>query len=171
LKQGVLVWFTGLPSSGKTALAESVKQRLTIQGVPCCVLDSDAVRNAMQPPFGYTARERDNFYATLAKLGALLANEGLVVLTAATAPAKKHRAFGREAARAFVEVYVDTPLEECERRDRKGLYAKARKGEIADFPGVGAEYEKPDAPDVTARGGTNDEAVAAVCYAIANAGG
>jgi adenylylsulfate kinase len=171
LKKGVLVWITGLPSSGKTSLAEAVKQRLTIQGVACCVLDGDAVRGAMQPPFGYTAAERENFYATLGRLGALLAKQGLVVLAAATAPSKQHRAVGRQAAPAFVEVYVDTPLTECERRDRKGLYARARKGEIADFPGIGTRYELPETPDVTARGGTNDEAVAAVCFAIANAVG
>jgi adenylylsulfate kinase len=164
-----VVWFTGLPSSGKTSLAEAVRQRLLVQGFACCLLDGDAVRGAVQPRFGYTPEERDDFYATLGGLSALLAKQGLVVLTAATAPEKKHREQGRSEGAGFVEVYVDTPPAECERRDAKGLYAKARKGLIRDFPGIGAAYERPEAPDVTAAGGRNDAAVAAVCFAIGEA--
>ena len=163
---GVVVWFTGLPASGKTALAEAVKQRLRIQGTPCCILDGDTVRGALRPPMGYDPKDRENFYSTLGGIAAILAQEGLVVLVSATAPMQRHRDYGRRAAPAFVEVYVDTPLAECEKRDPKGLYKKARKGDLQFFPGVGAKYEAPAAPDVVARGGVGDEAIAAVTYAI-----
>lgn len=165
--KGVVVWFTGLPASGKTALAEAVKQRLTIQGTPCCILDGDKVRGALRPPMGYEPKDRENFYSTLGGLAAILAQEGLVVLVSATAPMQRHRDHGRRAAPAFVEVFVDTPLAECEKRDPKGLYKKARKGDLRFFPGVGAKYEPPANPDVLARNGVGDEAIAAVGYAIA----
>ena len=166
---GVVAWFTGLPSSGKSTLAEAVRQRLTTQGVSCCVLDGDAVRGALHPERGYTEKDRDDFYATLAGLAALLARQGLVAMVAATAPLRKHRDHGRTGGLPFVEVFVDTPPADCERRDTKGLYRKARSGEIKDFPGVSAEYQRPANPDVTAQGGVSDAAVAAVCFAINNA--
>ncbi|MEZ5396616.1 MAG: adenylyl-sulfate kinase [Bryobacterales bacterium] len=166
-----MVWFTGLPSSGKTALAQAVRQRLTVQGAPCCLLDSDAVRAELHPPLGYSGEDRASFYQTLGGLAALLAEQGLVVLTAATAPLRAHRDAARRDGVGFLEVFVDTPVEECERRDSKGLYAKARKGEIKDFPGVSAPYEKPKAPDVTAPGGSTEGAVAQVCYAVGQARG
>ena len=165
--KGVVAWFTGLPAAGKTALAEAVKQRLTIQGTACCILDGDTVRGALRPPMGYDPKDRENFYSTLGGIAAILAQEGLVVLVSATAPMQRHRDYGRRAAPAFVEVFVDTPLAECENRDPDGLYKKARKGDLRFFPGVGAKYEPPKAPDVVARNGVSDEAVAAVGYAIA----
>jgi len=119
---------------------------------------------------GYEPKDRENFYATLGGLAAILAQEGLVTLVSATAPMQRHRDHGRRAAPAFVEVFVDTPLAECERRDPKGLYKKARKGEVRFFPGVGAKYESPANPDVVARNGVSDEAVAAVGYAITTKG-
>ena len=167
--KGVVVWFTGLPSSGKTSLAEAVRQRLTIQGAPCCTLDGDVVRGLIRPPIGYAGKDRDNFYQTLGGLAVLLARQGMIALVSATAPLARHRAYGRSDGAAFVEVYVETAPAECERRDDKGLYQKARNGEIKDFPGVSAEYEKPAAPDVVAPGGVSDGAVAAVCFAVANA--
>jgi adenylyl-sulfate kinase len=164
-----VTWFTGLPSSGKSALAEAVRQRLTVQGVPCCVLDGDAVRGALRPERGYTGKDRDDFYATLGGVAALLARQRLVVLVSATAPLEKHRGRGGTDGVPYVEVFVDTPPAECERRDAKGLYRKARRGEIKDFPGVSSEYQRPTNPDVTAQGGVSDAALAAVCFAINSA--
>ena len=171
MSQGVVVWFTGLPSSGKTALAQAVRQRLTVQGVPCCLLDGDAVRAELHPSLGYSDEDRTAFYETLGGLAALLASQGLVVLTAATAPLQSHRESGKRDGLGFLEVFVDTPVEECERRDSKGLYAQARKGEIENFPGVNASYERPKSPAVTAPGGSSEGAVAQVCYAVVQARG
>jgi adenylylsulfate kinase len=167
LSAGVVVWFTGLPSSGKTSLAKAVGERIRAEGTTCCLLDSDVIREALRPDLGYEQKDRDELYDMLGGLSALLAGQGLIVLTAATAPLRKNRERARREAPAFVEVYVSTPLAECERRDAKGLYARARKGEIRDFPGISAAYEEPTAPDVVAPGGLSDEAAAAVRLAIA----
>lgn len=140
---GLVVWFTGLPSSGKTTLAEAVKNILRDQGKPCCLLDSDEVRTCLFPPLGYDHEARENFYRTLGALAASLSRQDLIVLVAATA----HRRSDREAARAmapgrFLEVFLDVSAKECEERDAKGLYARARAGEIVDFPGVQEGYER-----------------------------
>lgn len=139
---GLVVWFTGLPSSGKTTLAREVLRLLRAAGERCCLLDGDEVRECLHPPLGYGAKSRTDFYKTLGALAALLSRQGLVVVAAATS----HRRVDRETARAmaegrFLEVFVDTPLEVCEERDAKGLYAKARAGEIQNFPGVHEAYE------------------------------
>ncbi len=137
---GVVVWFTGPPSSGKSTLAVRVAAELDRP----VLLDGDEVREALRPPLGFTEEERDAFYETLARLAALLAQQGFVVLVAATA----HRRFFRQRARAlaprFVEVFVATPLEECMRRDAKGLYARS----TTELPGGDVTYERPVAPEV-----------------------
>ncbi len=156
---GVVVWITGLPSSGKSTLAANLRERLEEAKRPSALLDGDAVRNALVPRPGYAPAERDAFYATLGRLASLLAAQGLVAVVAATAPRRAHREEARRAAPRFVEVYVDVPAEECARRDAKGLWAKARAGDAPDLPGAGAPYEAPEAPDVTARGGEDAAAV------------
>ncbi len=137
---GVVVWFTGPPSSGKSTCAVRVAAELDRP----VLLDGDAVRAALRPALGFTEEERDAFYETLARLAALLAQQGFVVLVAATA----HRRFFRQRARAlaprFLEVFVDTPLETCRRRDAKGLYARSATG----LPGGDVTYERPVAPEV-----------------------
>ena len=141
---GLVVWFAGLPSSGKTTMARETLRLLRADDEPCCLLDGDEVRECLHPPLGYGAESRTDFYKTLAALAALLSRQGLVVLVAATA----HRRADRETARGladerFLEVFVDTPLDVCAERDTKGLYAKARAGEIQNFPGVHEAYEPP----------------------------
>jgi adenylylsulfate kinase len=140
--RGLVVWFTGLPSSGKTTLARETLRILRTVGESCCLLDGDEVRECLHPPPGYGPESRTDFYKTLASLAAMLSSQGLAVLVAATA----HRRADREVARGlaterFIEVFVDTPLEVCEARDAKGLYKRARAGEIQHFPGVHEEYE------------------------------
>jgi len=159
---GVVVWFTGLPSSGKSTLAEAVRARLADAGRPCVRLDGDEVRRSLVPAPGHWPSERDAFYETLARLAALMAGQGLVVLVAATAHRRAHRERARELAPRLVEVFVDAPLEECERRDAKGLYALARQGKAPLLPGMGVTYEAPLAPDVVASGGRDEAAVAKV---------
>lgn len=157
---GLVVWFTGLPSSGKTTLARETSAVLRAIGEACCLLDGDEVRECLRPPLGYDEESRANFYETLGALACLLSRQGLTVLVAATA----HRRIDRETARRlapnrFLEVFVDTPLDECLRRDPKGLYKKAQSGEIADFPGIHEDYEPPGSAAIrVSSGGSPSEA-------------
>lgn len=162
----VVVWLTGLPSSGKTTLARHVAERLRAEGCAACLLDSDEVRAALVPAPGYDDAGRDAFYETLAQLAALLAKQGIVALVPATANRRRYRERARAVAPAFVEVYVSTPADVCEARDAKGLYAAARDGNVASLPGSGADYEPPTSPDVLAPAGDSDEAVAAIVRLI-----
>lgn len=163
---GVVVWLTGLPSSGKTTLAERTREALRSAGLPACVLDGDAVRAAVHPGPGYGPAARDDQYATLAELAALLARQGLVVLVSATAHRRAWRERARAAAPRFVEVYVRTGVEECAARDAKGLYARARAGEVTGLPGVDVPYEAPDAPEIVAEGGLDAAAVARIIASV-----
>lgn len=142
---GVVAWFTGLPSSGKSTLAAAVVVELREHGIVPVLLDSDHLRAALVPPPGYDQESRANFYATLARLAALVARQGHVVLVSATAHLRAFRDDARRLSPQFVEIFVDTPLEECRRRDTKGLYA----ANIAAVPGVGVTYEPPLSPDFT----------------------
>ena len=155
--RGGVVWFTGLPASGKSTLAELVRARL---GRPAIILDSDTMREVLEAS-SYAAEDRDQFSRVLARLAANLAHQGLVVLVAATAQRRAHRALARELAPRFVEVWVRTPAAECARRDVKGLYARAGAGEIA-LPGISTLYEPPLDPDVIAEGGLDKKAAAAI---------
>lgn len=164
--QGVVVWFTGLPSSGKSRLAARVYDALRERGQAAVLLDGDEVRGWLVPAPGYDAAGRDAFYETLARMAAALARQGPVVLVAATAHRAAYRAVARVLAPRFVEVFVDVPAAECAERDPKGLWAAARRGELADLPGLDAGYERPAHPDVVARGGLDEAARAAVLAAI-----
>lgn len=157
-----IVWFTGLPSSGKSTLARRVQAHFAANGRTSVVLDGDELRDILGV-HSYAPEDRERFYRSLAELAALIAKQGVVVLVAATAPHRRHRdrARGLAADGAFVEVWVDTPLEDCEARDPKGLYAQARRGEN-ELPGVGVAYEEPLAPEVIADGGFDDAAVSAI---------
>lgn len=164
---GAVVWFTGLPSSGKTTLARRAQARLAAAGRAAVVLDSDELRDALDA-HSYTPADRDRFYGAVAALAALIARQGVVVLVAATAPRRADRQRARDelgrgsAPGRFIEVWVDTPLAECQARDPKGLYAQARRGVADQLPGVGAAYEAPVSPEVIAKGGLDDAALAAI---------
>jgi adenylylsulfate kinase len=155
---GVVVWITGLPSSGKSTLAQLLQRRLREAGRPSLVLDGDEVRGALVPAPGYTPEARDAFYATLARLAALAAAQGLVVVVPATAHRAAYRDEAKRLAPAFVEVHVDVDAEECRRRDAKGLYAAAGAGRAAGLPGADLAYEPPAAPDIVASGGADEGA-------------
>ena len=159
---GAVVWVTGLPSSGKSTFAERAVAGLRTAGTPALLLDGDEVRAALEPAPGYDAAGRDAFYRTLARLAALAAGQGLVAVVAATAHKRSHREFARALAPRLLEVFLDVPLAECARRDPKGLYARAAAGSLAALPGVGEPYEAPGAPDVVARGGRDEDALAAL---------
>lgn len=159
---GVVTWFTGLPSSGKSTLAAEVAGELRLRGVDAVVLDSDELRAAMVPPLGYDDASRDGLYATLANLAAVIARQGHVVLVPATAHRRAYREAARALAPLYLEVFVDTPLEECARRDTKGLYAAG----TAQAPGVGVAYEPPVSPDVRVVMSDGDQAAVAIAQRI-----
>jgi adenylylsulfate kinase len=150
---GVVAWFTGLPSSGKSTLAAAVAGELRLRNVPAVVLDSDDLR-AMLPSFGYDEQGRAQLYGVLARLAAHIARQGPVVLVPATAHRRCFRDAARALAPAFLEIFVDTPIEECRRRDTKGLYAD----KVASAPGVGTDYERPTAADFHVRMADTDAA-------------
>jgi adenylylsulfate kinase len=161
---GLVVWITGLPGSGKSTLAETIREML---GGGACVLDGDAVRDALVPRPGYGDQDRDDFYASLANIAALLARQNFIVLVPATAHLRRYRQRARDAAPRFVEVHVTTSRAECAARDPKGLWARASAGELENLPGAGVEFEEPEAPDVTAAGGLDRSAVDAVVRLVA----
>lgn len=164
--KGVLVWFTGRPSSGKSTLAAVVRDELEQRGTKAVMLDSDDVRAVIRPKPGYDAAARDAFYATLAELAALVAGQGFVVLVPATGHRREFRERARQAAPAFVEVYVNVPAEEAERRDAKGLYAAVRQGKLSGVPGADVEYQVPERPDVTSSGQDDRPAIARIIEMI-----
>jgi len=149
---GATIWFTGLPSSGKSTVAAAVEAKLLAEGHPAYVLDGDNLRHGLNGNLGFSAEDRRENVRRTAEVAALMADAGVVVLVALVSPYRADRAAARAAhdrrGLPFLEVHVATSLEECERRDPKGLYARARAGEIHGFTGVDAPYERPEAPDV-----------------------
>jgi adenylylsulfate kinase len=156
---GVVMWFTGLPSSGKSTLAREVAKALKKKGTPHLLLDGDAVRAALVPKPGYDEASRDDFYATLANLAALCARSGLVVLVPATAHLASYRRHAREVAPAFIEVFVDVPREVAVGRDAKGLYRAVEAGELGNVPGADVAYERPLAPEAVVGEAMDDDDV------------
>lgn len=162
---GGVVWITGLPSSGKSTLAGRALRALRGEGLASCLLDGDEVRDALVPRPGYDAAGRDSFYETLARLSALLARQGLVVIVPATAHRRAYRERARALSPRLVEVFVDVPLSICRERDAKGLYRAAGAGEVGGLPGADVAYEPPRAPEIVARGGEDEAALQAIVSA------
>lgn len=143
------LWLTGLSGSGKSTLAFAVEKELARLGCASFVLDGDNVRHGLNRDLGFAPAERTENIRRIAEVSRLMNDAGLIVIAAFIAPYRLDRAHAREViGERFVEVFVDAPLEICEERDPKGLYAKARRGEISDFTGVSAPYEAPESPDV-----------------------
>ena len=148
---GLVVWFTGLSASGKTTIANIVEPELERRGFVVDHLDGDIVRTHLSKGLGYSKEDRDANIARIGWVASRVARAGAAVVVSAISPyaeARRHARSLVEPHTPFVEVYVATPLEECARRDPKGLYAAAFAGEIADFTGVSAPYESPEAPEV-----------------------
>lgn len=142
------VWFTGRPAAGKTTLARALKELAADRGVAIIHLESDSLRRILTPQATYGPEERERFYEIVAGLAALLTEQGFPVILDATAPRRTHRERARRLIPRFLEVFVDTPLELCERRDPKGLYRASRQGRAPHLPGTGEPYEEPDQPDL-----------------------
>jgi adenylylsulfate kinase len=149
--RGVTVWFTGLPSSGKTTLSRHLAGLLSRAGLEVEVLDGDSIRTNLCRGLGFSKEDRDENIRRIGFVAGLLARHGVIVLVSAIAPYRGVREELRKTLATFVEVYVHAPLEICESRDVKGHYKKARNGEIKGFTGVDAPYEPPLQPDVECR--------------------
>ena len=149
---GATVWLTGLSGSGKSTVAAAAEQLLIAAGRPAYVLDGDNVRLGLNADLGFSAEDRAENVRRVGHVARLMADAGLVVLVPLISPYRRDRdavrELHREAALPFLEVFVDTPIELCEQRDPKGLYAKARAGEIRGFTGIDDPYEAPGAPEL-----------------------
>ena len=145
-----LVWFTGLSGSGKSTIANALELELYKRGIKTYTLDGDNIRNGLNKDLTFSAEHRTENIRRIAEVSNLMINAGLVVLAAFVSPFKKDRENIKSIVGElnFVEVYVNTSIEECERRDVKGLYKKARSGEINDMTGISSPYEVPDHPDI-----------------------
>ena len=149
---GVTLWFTGLPCSGKTTIAEIIKARLAGDGVPVELLDGDEIRKHFSKGVGFTKEDRNNHLQRVAYLCHLLSKHGVVVLASFVSPYRENRDNARQLiGDRFVEIFVDTPVEECIKRDVKGMYKKALAGEIKQFTGVSDPYESPPAAELVIR--------------------
>jgi adenylylsulfate kinase len=146
--EGAVVWLTGIPATGKTTVAQILRDELTSRDVPTLLLDSDDLRRVMTPNPSYSDEERDTFYATIGHVASLAAHGGSVVIVSATAPKRTYRDHVRAQVESFVEVLLICDPEVLELRDPKGLYAKAKSGEIHDLPGYDLPYEDPREPEL-----------------------
>jgi bifunctional enzyme CysN/CysC len=144
------IWFTGLSGSGKSTLANLLEKRLHAEGKHTYLLDGDNVRHGLNRDLGFTEADRVENIRRVAEVAKLMVDAGIIVLTAFISPFKSERRMARDLFEEgeFIEVFVDTPITECEQRDVKGLYAKARKGELKNFTGIDSPYEAPERPEV-----------------------
>jgi adenylylsulfate kinase len=142
-----VIWFTGLSGSGKSTVAEWLVRELRAGGRPVEYLDGDAIRDVF-PATGFSKTERDAHVKRVGYLASRLEAHGVTVVASLVSPYRESREFVRGLCHTFVEVYVATPIEECERRDVKGLYARARRGELRNFTGVDDPYEPPERADL-----------------------
>ena len=148
-----ILWFTGLPASGKSTTANRVERKLAALGRHSYLLDGDNVRLGLNRDLGFTDADRVENIRRVAEVAKLFVDAGLIVLVSFISPFRDERRMARELVEEgeFVEIFVDTPLEECEPRDPKGLYRKARAGEIANFTGIDSAYEPPQNAEIVLR--------------------
>lgn len=148
--KALLIWFTGLSGSGKSTIANALEKALYAQGIHTYLLDGDNVRKGLNNNLSFSTEDRTENIRRIGEVANLMIDAGLVVLASFVSPYREERENVKRIVgyKNVVEVFVNTPIEECERRDVKGLYAKARAGEIENFTGVNAPYETPMAPDV-----------------------
>ena len=167
-QSGVTVWFTGLSGAGKTTICRDVEQKLLEQGDKVEVLDGDIVRQNLTKGLSFSKKDRDVNIRRIGFVAQLLTRNGVIVLVAAISPYRDIRNEVRQKIGNFIEVYVNTPLDVCEQRDVKGLYKKARSGEIKNFTGVNDPYEPPIDPEVECKTDHEnlDESVSKVLKAI-----
>ncbi len=157
--ESACIWFTGLSGSGKSTLAAGVEKELNNMGIHTFILDGDVIRRGLNKDLGFSIEDRSENIRRIGEVSKLFTNAGLIVLTAFISPFKKDR----ETVRAlhdknkFIEVYVDCNLKVCADRDVKGLYKKARAGEIKEFTGISSPYEIPDSPEIRIKNGNGSD--------------
>lgn len=143
-----VLWFTGLPKSGKSTLADRIYKLLISKGIKAERLDGDVVRKNLSSDLGFSREDRDRNIARVAFVAKLLERNGIVVIASFVSPYRHQRAMVRKQVNNFIEVFVNTPLEVCERRDKNGLYRQAREGKIPMFTGISDPYEAPENPEI-----------------------
>lgn len=150
-QKGVMVWFTGLSGSGKSTIAIALERELHKRGLLCRILDGDNIRSGINNNLGFSEQDRIENIRRIAEVGKLFVDTGIITLAAFISPNNELREMAASiiGKKDFLEIYVSTPIEECERRDVKGLYAKARRGEIKNFTGISAPFEEPAHPDLS----------------------
>ena len=151
LKQkGVVLWYTGLSGSGKSTIAHAVEQKLYEMGHLSIVLDGDNIRHGLNKNLGFSPEDREENIRRIGEVSRLFADAGVITMTAFISPYRKDRDLARSLLKdgEFIEIFVDAPLEVLEDRDPKGLYKKARAGEIKEFTGISAPYEAPENPEI-----------------------
>lgn len=150
-QHSIMIWFTGLSGSGKSTIAIALEQKLQQNGLLCRILDGDNIRSGINNNLGFSADDRKENIRRIAEVGKLFLDTGIITIAAFISPNEKLREMAANiiGKEDFVEIYVCTPLEVCEKRDVKGLYSKARRGEIPNFTGISAPFEKPKYPSLT----------------------
>lgn len=150
-QRGIMVWMTGLSGSGKSTIAIGVERELHRRGILCRILDGDNIRSGICSDLGFSPEDRRENIRRIAETGKLFVETGIVTLSCFVSPTKELREMARRIVgeKDFREVFVATPLSECEHRDVKGLYARARRGEVKDFTGISAPFEAPEHPDIS----------------------
>ncbi|GAB4293441.1 MAG: adenylyl-sulfate kinase [Ignavibacteriaceae bacterium] len=148
--KGVCLWFTGLSGCGKSTIALKVEEKLFERGVSTYVLDGDNIRHGLNKNLGFSPEDRTENIRRIGEVSKLFTDAGIIVMTAFISPYREDRNSVRKIMKEgeFIEIYVEADLETCEQRDPKGLYKKARKGEIKDFTGISAPYEAPENPEL-----------------------
>ena len=149
-QRGLMIWFTGLSGSGKSTVAIALERELHKRGLLCRILDGDNIRCGINNNLGFSPADRVENIRRIAEVGKLFVDTGIITIAAFISPNNDMREMAAKIIGKdnFVEVYISTPIEVCEQRDVKGLYAKARRGEIKDFTGVSAPFEAPQSPDL-----------------------
>lgn len=148
MEKGALIWFTGIPASGKSTIGRALCEELRKKGFKVENLDADEIRANISPDLGYTPEARDLNTKRLAFLGKLLCRNGVFAIVAAVSPLRFHRDRARSMVDNFVEVFVKASVETCKKRDPKGLYKRAERGEVKDIAGIHMPYEEPLKPEV-----------------------
>lgn len=171
-KRGIMIWMTGLSGSGKSTIALGVERELHRRGILCRILDGDNIRTGINQDLGFSEEDRRENIRRIAEVGKLFVETGIVTIACFVSPTIELRQLARDIIGNddFREVYISTPLSECERRDAKGLYARARRGEVKDFTGISAPFEAPAHPDLnldTSRMTLKEEVEAVVEIALA----
>jgi adenylylsulfate kinase len=157
---GIVVWFTGLPSSGKSTVANVLDEKLHERGCHSFVLDGDNIRHGLNKNLGFSPEDREENIRRIGEVAKLFADAGMIAITAFISPYRKDRDGNRALLKPeeFVEIFMDTPIDVCEVRDPKGMYKKARAGQVKEFTGISAPYEPPLKPEIVLHGDLKDPA-------------